>query len=261
MPVRLRRCVPAAELSDDSLELTAYALHAGPDMRIVRAPAVRGWMDETPSRFASRCLPLLIANQAGWLVLNPHPFRATWNGSAEIAGVEIEPLGTSMPSATSHFGSGIVTWNLPYLFRTPPGYNLLIRGPANWPKDGASPLEGIVEADWSPATFTVNWRLTRAGLPVVFDSDEPICMLVPQRRGELEAFRPSIRSIVRAPALARAFGRWSSGRSAFLRELQLAGSEAQKRGWQRDYLLGLLPDGQSAPGHQTKLNLEPFEAE
>lgn len=243
---------------DGRLELTAYALHSDPAMRIVPAPGTRAWMDETPSRFAYRCLPLLIANQGGWLLLNPHPFRVTWDGSAGLAGVVVEPLGDAFPPATSHFGDGIITWNLPYLFRTPPGYNLLIRGPANSPKDGVSALEGIVETDWSPATFTMNWKLTRPGLPVVFERDEPICMVVPQRRGELEAFVPSVCSLARAPRLARSFARWSMGRSSFLRDLQQAGSDAQKRGWQRDYLLGFLPGGERAPQHQTKLSLRPF---
>lgn len=262
MPLRLRRAAAAnGRRATAQLELTAYALHQHPPMRIVPAPGTRAWMDETPSRFANRCLPLLIANQAGWLVLNSHPFRATWDGSAEISGVRIEPLGGAFPSASSHFGSGIVTWSLPYLFRTPPGYNLLVRGPANLPKDGACALEGIVETDWSPATFTVNWKLTRAELPVVFEQDEPICMVVPQRRGELESFRPSVRSLLRAPALARSYAHWSQGRSRFLRELQEAGSQAQRRGWQRDYLLGVLPGGERVPHHQTKLSLEPFEPE
>ncbi len=260
MPLRLRRAdAPNGRPEAEPAELTAYALQQETPLRIVPAPGTRAWMDETPSRFAYRCLPLLIANQAGWLVLNAQPFRATWNGSAEINGVQIEPLGGTFPSASSHFGSGIVTWNVPYLFRTPPGYNLLVRGPANWPKDGACALEGIVETDWSPATFTVNWKLTRAHLPVVFERDEPICMLVPQRRGELEGFRPRVRSLLRAPALARSYARWSRDRSGFLRDLQEAGSDAQQRGWQRDYLLGVLPDGSRAPHHQTKLSLEPFE--
>jgi Family of unknown function (DUF6065) len=258
MSLRLRRTETPAE---PALELTAYALHAEPPMRIVPAPGTREWMDATPSRFAYRCLPLLIANQGGWLVLNAHPFQATWDGSAELSGVVIDPLGDTFPSATSHFGSGIVTWSLPYLFRTPPGYNLLVRGPANWPKDGACALEGIVEADWSPATFTVNWKLTRPELPVVFERDEPICMVLPQRRGELESFKPTVRSLFRAPALAASHARWSLSRSTFLRELQEAGSDAQHRGWQRDYLLGLLPNGKRAPQHQTKLSLEPFETD
>jgi Family of unknown function (DUF6065) len=262
MPVKRRRTAATNGPPQGApLDLVAYALHKAPSTRIAPAPRTRDWMDDTLSRFAYRCLPLLIANQAGWLVLNPHRFRATWDGSAEISGVRIEPLGGLFPGACSHFGSGIVTWNLPYLFRTPQGYNLLVRGPANLPKDGASALEGIVETDWSPATFTVNWKLTRRGLPVEFGEDEPICMLVPQRRGELESFRPRISSLARSPDLARSHARWSFGRSRFIRELQEAGSRAQQRGWQRDYMLGVLPDGERAPQHQRNLNLTPFVSE
>jgi hypothetical protein len=161
----------------------------------------------------------------------------------------------------SHFGSGILTWNLPYLFRTPPGYNLLVRGPANWPKDGASALEGIVETDWSPATFTMNWKLTRPHWPVEFKENEPICMLVPQRRGELEAFRPAVQNLSRAPWLARLYARWSQSRYTFLRELHEPGSAARQQGWQRDYLRGVLPDGERACEHQTHLTLQPFSEE
>lgn len=230
-------------------------------MPIVRASGRRPWMDKTPNRFSYRCLPLVIANQAGWVLSNPSPFEAVWDGSDTINGIRIEALSGEAASARSHFGCGILTWNLPYLFRTPPGYNLLVRGPANWPKDGACPLEGVVETDWTPATFTMNWKLTRPDVPILFDQGDPICMIVPQRRGELEAFRPSVRSVLRAPALARSHARWAQSRSVFLQELERPGSEAQERGWQRDYLLGRLPDGRRAPHHQTKLSLEPFEDE
>lgn len=238
--------------------LTAYSLELRPAMRLVRAPSARDWMSATPNRFAYRCLPLMIANQAGWLILNPYSIRVTWDGTDRLDGVTIEPLGKRIPAVKSHFGSGVLTWNLPYLFRTSPGYNLHVRGPANCPKDGAAPLEGIVETDWSPATFTMNWKLTRAGLPVVFEADEPICMIAPQRRGELEAFVPRLRQLLRAPALASSYARWARGRAAFLSDLREPGSEAQRRGWQRDYLHGTLPDGSRAPEHQTKLSLRPF---
>jgi hypothetical protein len=112
-----------------------------------------------------------------------------------------------------------------------------------------------------PASLTISVKLTRPGLPVEFGEDEPICMVVPQRRGELESFRPRVSNLVRAPGLARSYARWSFGRSRFLRELQEAGSRAQQRGWQRDYMLGVLPDGRRAPEHQRKLNLEPFVSE
>ena len=150
-------------------------------------------MEETNDRFANRCLPLLMANQAGWFLLSAHAVRVTWLGTNELSGVRVELIKGAPPHPVlSHFGHGIVTWHIPYLFRTPPGYNLLVRGPANWPKDGATPLEGLVESDWSAATFTLNWRLTRPHHPVTFEQGEPIGMLLPQRRSELEAFQPEL---------------------------------------------------------------------
>jgi hypothetical protein len=247
--------------SDESQapKLIAYRIRSWPPMRIVVAPAGRDWMDATPNRFANRCLPLRIAAQAGWFILNSHALRVTWNGGNQKSDIEIESLdGEEVDFASSHFGSGILTWNLPFLFRTSPGYNLQVRGPANWPKDGAYPLEGIVETDWLESTFTMNWKLTRADLPVIFEADEPICMIVPRRRGELEAFEPEVREIGEEPSLAEAYERWSQSRTNFNRDLEVAGSEAQKKGWQKDYVRGMTVGGARAKEHQTKLKLRGF---
>jgi hypothetical protein len=239
--------------------LIAYRTSSWPPMSLVAAPADRDWMDATPNRFANRCLPLRIAAQAGWFVLNSDALRVTWNGGNSKSDIEIESLdGGRINYAGSHFGSGILTWNLPFLFRTPPGYNLQVRGPANWPKDGAYALEGIVETDWLESTFTMNWKLTRADLPVVFEADEPICMIVPQRRGELEAFEPEVCEIGDEPALAEAYERWAESRGKFNRDLGVPGSEAAKRGWQKDYVRGMTLGGVRAKEHQTKLKLKDF---
>ena len=37
----------------------------------------------------------------------------------------------------------------------------------------------------------MNWKFTRKLMPVRFEVDEPICMIVPQRRAELESSPPS----------------------------------------------------------------------
>src|SRR5205807_231232 len=90
----------------------------------------------------------------------------------------------------SHFGAGVVTFTIPYLFRTPKGVNLWVKGPTNYFKDGAAPLEGVVETDWAVSSFTMNWKLTRPGLPVRFARGEPICMIVPVPRGLAEELDP-----------------------------------------------------------------------
>jgi hypothetical protein len=213
----------------------------------------RAWMESTLHRFANRCLPLLIANQAGWSLVNDARFSVVWKGGDEPEQTEIS-FGDPAPSEPpiAHFGLGIITWNIPYLFRTPPGWNLLARGPANVPKDGISPLEGIIETDWTYAPFTMNWKLTRPNHEVVFEPGDVICTIVPQRRGDLEAFQTEYRDITELPDVRRKFSEWSKSRNAF------AADPANRLGWQKDYFRGEAPGQERAPEHQTRLRLCPF---
>jgi hypothetical protein len=141
-----RRVLPlpdgeAAEGAQPGREPMRFAQGPGRAQRLLEE-APRGgrvaWMDATDQRSAYRCLPLLIANQAGWLLLNSHTLRVTWDGGNGLEALRLEYV-TGLPPypAASHFGYGILTWGVPYVFRTPPGYNLLARGPANWPKEEA----------------------------------------------------------------------------------------------------------------------------
>jgi Family of unknown function (DUF6065) len=178
---------------------TAYELGSS-SPSIIPAPTTRDWMAETDQQFANRCLPMLIANQSGWIILNSVAFSAIWIGDDDIGSVSVSYDASYSPPLTgSYFGYGILTWSIPFVFRTPPGFNLLVRGPANSPKDGVCALEGIVESDWASSTFTMNWKITRPSTPISFEVNEPICMIVPQRRRELESFKPEIRSLDEDP--------------------------------------------------------------
>src|SRR5476649_574381 len=140
------------------------------------AARTRAWMDATTNRFANRCLPLLIANQAGWFYESDCDFMVVWNGgSSRYDTCVVVSDGPAHAAPISHFGHGIITFSLPYVFRTSPGYNILARGPSNWPKDGIAALEGVVETDWTVASFTMNWKLTRPGHAIRFSRGEPVC--------------------------------------------------------------------------------------
>lgn len=247
-------------MSGGGLEIIAYELQRESGVDLVPAPRERCWMNSTPQRFANRCLPLLMANQAGWLVVNNVRVRARWNGGARPDSVEFEfddSASTFRP--TSHFGHGIITWNIPFLFRTPPGFNLLVRGPVNYPKHGIAALEGIVETDWAPSTFTINWKFTRRGVWATFEKGEPVCLLVPQRRGQLDEFLPKIVSIAAAPdELRAAYADWRERRRDFNEDLKRPGSFARQPGWQKDYVRGKFPDGSGAPQHETRMHLKTF---
>jgi hypothetical protein len=248
-------------MSGKNSALIAYEIHHNHGMPIVPAPIERNWMEETNERSAYRCLPLVVANQAGWLILCPSAFSVKWTGGIHPENLRIRyPRGRRDDRILSHFGSGVLTFSLPYLFRTPPGINLWVKGPSNWIKDGIQPLEGVVESDWSPATFTMNWRMTRAKHSVRFQAGEPICMIVPIPRGLAESLEPQRAALARNKRLRSQHLAWKRERGQFLNDLIRGRPEAIRRGWQRDYFLGVAPDGRRFEQHQTRLHLKEFNA-
>lgn len=254
-------------MSDEPLPFIAYEIIEGMRPALARAPYHRQWMDDSANQFAYRCLPLVIANQSGWMLSNAVPFAAVWTGGRGIDAVRVAPdpgypgYGgwTGEQCIKSHFGEGVLTFIVPYLFRTPPGYNLWVKGPANLFKDGIQALEGVIETDWANATFTMNWKFTRANFPVRFEPGEPICQLVPYPRSLLERLRPELRSFRTDPKTAAEFTHWRVGREQFSADLPVAGTEANRRGWEKDYVQGRQADGSRFEGHQTALKLKDFE--
>jgi hypothetical protein len=94
---------------------------------------------------------------------------------------------------------------------------------------------------------------------VTFEAGEPVCMIVPQRRGDLERFRPIVREMHDDPALLAAYRAWDESRVQFNHDLKVPGSAAAAQGWQKDYFRGMGPDGTRAPEHQTRLDLAEFD--
>ena len=231
--------------------------------RIVPASPDRFWMDVSTNKWANRCLPLRIANQSGWAILNPREFDAVWGGKPQLDSLQLRTQdGARLRFVKSLFGYGVITWTIPYLFRTPAGYNLLVRGPANESKDGVAPLDGIVETDWLPFPFTMNWRFTRPQRKVRFDRDEPICVIMPVRRGDVEAFDPEIRNLESDPVLLGGYQAWNANRQAAQKVAfahaqgeDVSGQEIPRQG---HYLRGEGHHGERAQHHQNKLEIRPF---
>lgn len=247
--------VPGAE-DAPPLRLTAHSLGTPPPT-LRPAPARRDWMDATPEAFANRCLPLTIANAHGWEVVGEAGFEAWWNGGPGASDITIRREGEGRPVPVSHFGSGVLTFHIDLVFRTDPGVSLWVSGPPNRPKDGIAPLTGIVETDWSPATFTMNWRFTRPRHPVRFAPGEPVCFLFPLPRNLIDRVEPALRPIAEDPALDAAYRDWSASRAGFNAALKEPGSEARAQGWQRDYHRGRIGPAE-ADDHRTRLRPKPF---
>jgi hypothetical protein len=242
------------------MKLLCYALTEVPP-KIAPARPDRAWMDVFQDKHAYRCLPLSIANAHGWDILMPAPIEVEWNGGPEIADLKVKalkPLPGNRPVdhfVRSNFSRGIVTFNTDYIFRTEPGWDLLATGPFNRPKDNASPLSGIIESDWLPYPFTMNWQILRPGR-VLFEQDEPFCFIFPLPKQALIDCEPEIRRLADEPELKEQHDSFRNARDEFMKRMREGDQSAIRQGWQRHYFVGRFPDGKTVEGHLNKLRLK-----
>jgi len=230
------------------MKLIAYKI-ADYEMPIRPAPATRAWMDGSPNRYTYRCLPLVMANQFGWEILTPQGIEARYNGGVTSEDIDMDD--DAPPWLHSHFGMGIITISTPYLFRTPPGIELLVTGPVNYSVAGIAPLEGIVETSWSPYSFTINWQFTHPGFAGFCEGD-PLCRILPIPSPEyLEGFEAEVLEYDKMPAKDQyAHDAWSQARGEFIANLIQGDPQTVKQGWQKDYVKG---------AQQRSLKLRQFE--
>ncbi|MEQ8844694.1 MAG: DUF6065 family protein [Phycisphaerales bacterium] len=258
MPETSPKASPEAITIDGPCPLTAYVVSDDTGWTIEPAGATRDWMDKTPAKGAYRCLPLAMANQAGWVIPCPATVSMRWTGKDGPDALTIKAH-DGPPSIdqfiVSHFGSGIVTFRLPWLFRTPPKIGLFVRGATNYPKDYAAPLDGFVETDWSPSTFTMNWKIMKRGTEVWFRKGEPICMIMPYPMALLEWTEPRTSPAHADEPVQQAYQAWADSRQQAIARHQ-SGTDT----WQKDYMKGQTAGGTVAPGHhRTRLKLKGFE--
>lgn len=242
------------------MELTCY-VYPGWTPRICAASSRRPWMDDTPDSFAYRCLPLNIANAHGWEILSPCGFEAEWNGGPGVNDVVVRPDAGTLPgkAPVALFGQGVLTFHVDGLLRTSEGFNLWVGGSPNAMKDGIAPLSGLIETDWSPFTFTMNWRFTRPGHRVRFEENEPFCFFFPVERGLVQAVAPRVAPIDEAPELKTRFETWSQSRDAFHASVAAHPPVAPADHWQKFYYRGVDADGAlGAPDHCPKLRPAEF---
>ncbi|MFB6493233.1 DUF6065 family protein [Xanthomonas perforans] len=239
------------------MKLIAYVLD-GHTLDIRPAPHERAWMDATDQRYAYRCLPLAIANAHGWELLCQSGFEASWDGSDALAAISISADANTQAPAISHFGYGVLTFHVPCLFRTDTGIDLFVTGPLNRPKDGIGALSGMVETDWSPHTFTMNWRFTRPGR-VRFEAGEPVLPPFPLPRQVVGAGQPPWKPLSQASELAREHADGATSCTRLLGGRPGAHTSAGHAQWRRASCPGVAAPGQPpVPGHRSRLRLPMF---
>jgi hypothetical protein len=241
------------------MKLHCFALTEHPP-KIAPARASRQWMDDFADRHAYRCLPLSIANAHGWDILCPVALAIDWNGGQRIEDVTVRPLqgtpdGEPLSAfCRSHFSSGIVTFHTDYIFRTEDEWDLLASGPFNSPKQGIYPLTGIIESNWLPYPFTMNWQVTKPGT-VIFEKEEPFCFIFPIKKQAVLDCQPEIRDLAEDPELARQQEAFAVSRNDFMERLHANDPEAVRDPWLKYYFRGRHPDGAVVDNHINKLRL------
>jgi len=244
------------------MQLECFTTMAEPPKMIPGRPE-RRWMDGFAGRAPYRCLPLTMANTTGWEILCPFGFTAEWNGGTGTNAIRIlpdPPLKEASHIVMSHFAYGTLTFHTGYLFRTQPGWAVLAGGPPNHVKHGIQPLTGLVETDWLPFPFTMNWLFTAPGR-IRFEKDEPFCFINVVEHNRLEGFEPVIRTLESEPELKREYETWSSSRAEFNQQLKAGDPEALKRSWQKFYFRGETLEGGKVESHVNKRRLKTPEKE
>jgi hypothetical protein len=135
------------------------------------------------------CLPLVIGNQYGFIIKSIQDFKATWNGSADRFGLTIESENSDSQFVTSHFGSGIITVQNRFHFRTPQGINLMTLDPPNFINPYLRNLTAVVESDNLRRDFTFNIKITVPNQEIVIKKGDPIAAILPVPRYFVDSFK------------------------------------------------------------------------
>ncbi len=239
--------------------IRVYPFFEPEEWPIEPAPPRRQWMDELPQKLGYKCLPMAIANRYGWIIRCPVSFTCVWGGGDGPADLRItfkERAERFKHEIAAHFPSGVLTFNLPFLFETPEGIGLIIRGATNFFKFNCAPLDGVSETDWSPYNFSMNWKVIKPDIPVEFEKGDPICMVTPVDMNLLEQCEPVLVPKASNPALMEQTKAFHMHRIE-KRKNRDPGELKYKEDW--DYMHGRYPDGREHPCHRSKLILKPLE--
>lgn len=233
------------------MKITAYKLNDNA-LQIVPAEVKRNWMDGTVDKYSYRCLPMTIANSYGWEIRSNSEFTAEYMGGETTDSIKITTIeGNNVPE--SHFGHGILTWHVGYLFKTEYPYGLYVRGPVNEMYANIVPLSGIVETHWLPFTFTMNWKFINPG-GIHMKKDAIICHVFPIDLTVFDNMETEIVPIFENPELLNDHVAWMQSRKEFSKNMK------HPLDWQKNYSRGTYPNKDvQVKEHKTKIKVPEFK--
>lgn len=138
------------------------------------------------------CLPLSIGNQYGFIVRSLMDIIARWDGSPRAEGLSVLTSsvkgGRNQQLISSHFGSGIITIQNRWTYRTPKGINLYVTQPPNFPMHGLHFMSAVIETDNLRRDFTFNIKMTQAHMDVFIPKGSPIGFFIPYPRHMIDKY-------------------------------------------------------------------------
>lgn len=184
---------------------------------VVPSSKKREWMDQPDLSYSYYCGPLVAANQLGYNIIYQNETEVIWNGGTEYSDIKINHVkqGEHFCTCDVHFEIDILTFNFPLLFQTPPGWGLLVSGPANNPIEGLYPLEGLVETNWLPFTFTMNFKIMEKNKLIKIKQYTPICRVLPYPLNLNEKTTLSFFDLQDNKKLALDYNAWGEARDKF----------------------------------------------
>ena len=251
-----------------------FKFDATKEWLIKPAPRKRMWMEETGwytqdsegnnvkyhAPHAYKCLPLVIANQLGWVVCSPVGFTAVWNGENKASSGAVrfefdEEQEKYERLIIDRFGVGTFTFPVPYVFQTPADTQLMTRGPTNSWKTNCQSLDAVMESDWLPYPFFQTWKIKRPWEPVRFNKGEPYAMIHPVSLGQTKDWEFKTEPIENNQELYEEYDIWTRRRQEFQANLRNEDMEwREKNGdWQKDYSRGRYSDGSKTENHYPSL--------
>lgn len=198
------------------------------------------------------CLPLIIGNQYGFIIRSYYTWTALWNGKEDNEAITIDienPDPDQHQLVSSHFGSGIVTIQNRFHFRTAPGINLMTMNPPNFILEDIQNLTGVIESDNLRRDFTFNLKITTPDKLIKIHKGQPIAAILPIPRYFVENFRLKIDNELFSEETIK-YERIMGSKFSFERQ----GPDTKKpHGAGRRYWKGEDADGVKFNDHQTRL--------
>jgi hypothetical protein len=157
---------------------------------LYRPSKKRDWF--TPHFY--NCLPLSIANQYAIVLNTEYSFDFVWNGGMSPFDIKInyhvpdEVVPTLYPKITSHFGSGILTIECPFILKTPDNVNIMTVNPPNYIIPNITTMNGVVETDNLKFTFTFNLKIQEPNVLSKINANTPIAAFITVPRNFSDEF-------------------------------------------------------------------------